>query len=94
MEDSYIQISTEESEAEIAKLMAYSGRAVKMEYRTDASGGSLNGGFFEVDEIYMALKCGKNEGKAKEKDVWDKWKKIIQNAYTLKIKSDIMSVNM
>ena len=47
MEDSYIQISTEESEAEIAKLMAYSGRAVKMEYRTDASGGSLNGGFFE-----------------------------------------------
>ena len=55
---------------------------------------NLNGGFFEVDEIYMALKCGKNEGKAKEKDVWDKWKKIIQNAYTLKIKSDIMSVNM
>ena len=54
---------------------------------------NLNGAYFEVDEIYMALKCGKNEDKKKEKDIWDNWKKIIQNAYNLKIKTDVMSIN-
>ena len=55
---------------------------------------SLNGKFSEVDEIYMALKCGKNDDKIKEKDVRDYWKKIIQNAYNLKFKTDIMNINM
>ena len=54
---------------------------------------NLNGKYFEVDEIYMALKCGKNDDKIKEKDVRDYWKKIIQNAYNLKIKTDVMSIN-
>jgi hypothetical protein len=55
---------------------------------------NLNGTFSEVDEIYMALKCGKNDDKIKEKDVRDYWKKIIQNAYNLKIKTDVMNINM
>ena len=55
---------------------------------------NLNGKYFEVDEIYMALKCGKNDDKIKEKDVRDYWKKIIQNAYNLKIKTDVMNINM
>ena len=55
---------------------------------------NLNGTFSEVDEIYMALKCGKNDDKIKEKDVRDYWKKIIQNAYNLKFKTDIMNINM
>ena len=54
---------------------------------------NLNGTFSEVDEIYMALKCGKNDDKIKEKDVRDYWKKIIQNAYSLKIKTDVMNIN-
>lgn len=54
---------------------------------------NLNGGYFEVDEIYMALKCGKNDEKMKEKDVVDNWKKIIQNAYNLQIKTDAMNIN-
>ena len=54
---------------------------------------NLKGGYFEVDEIYMALKGGKNDDKIKEKDVWENWKKIIQNAYNLKIKTDVMSIN-
>ena len=29
----------------------------------------------------------------KEKDIVDNWKKIIQNAYNLKIKTDVMSIN-
>ena len=55
---------------------------------------SLNGKFSEVDEIYMALKCGKNDDKIKENDVRDYWKKNIQNAYNLKFKTDIMNINM
>ena len=55
---------------------------------------NLNGTFSEVDEIYMALKCGKNDDKIKEKDVRDYWKKIIQNAYNLKFKTEIMNINM
>ena len=54
---------------------------------------NLNGAYFEVDEIYMALKCGKNDEKKKEKDIWENWKKIIQNAYNLKIKTDVMSLD-
>ena len=54
---------------------------------------NLNGGYFEVDEIYMALKCGKNDDRMKEQEVKDNWKKIIQKAYSLKIKTDVMSIN-
>ena len=54
---------------------------------------NLNGAYFEVDEIYMALKCGKNDEKKKEKEIWENWKKIIQNAYNLKIKTDVMSLD-
>ena len=54
---------------------------------------NLDGKYFEVDEIYMALKCGKNDDRIKEKDVREYWKKIIQNAYNLKIKTNIMSIN-
>ena len=54
---------------------------------------NLNGGYFEVDEIYMALKCGKNNEKMKEEDIKENWKKIIQNAYSLKIKTDVMNIN-
>ena len=54
---------------------------------------NLDGGYFEVDEIYMALKCGKNDDKITDKTVWEKWKKILQKAYNLKIKTDVMSIN-
>ena len=54
---------------------------------------NLDGGYFEVDEIYMALKCGKNDDKITDKKVWENWKNIIQNAYNLKIKTNIMSIN-
>lgn len=54
---------------------------------------NLDGKYFEVDEIYMALKCGKNDDKINDKKVWENWKNIIQNAYNLKIKTNIMSIN-
>ena len=54
---------------------------------------NLKGGFNEADEIYIALKCGKNEDNVKEEDIKNVWKKIIQKAYTLDIKTDVMSIN-
>ena len=47
----------------------------------------------EVDEIYIGLKYGKNEDNIKEEDIKNTWKKIIQKAYTLQIKTDVMSIN-
>ena len=46
---------------------------------------NLKGVFYEADEIYIALKCGKNEDNVKEEDIKNKWKQIIQKAYTLKL---------
>ena len=54
---------------------------------------NLKGGFNEADEIYIGLKCGKNEENVKEEEIKNTWKKIIQKAYTLEIKTDIMNVN-
>ena len=54
---------------------------------------NLKGRFNEADEIYIALKCGKNEDNAKDEEIKNTWKKIIQKAYSLEIKSDIMSIN-
>ena len=54
---------------------------------------NLKGTFNEVDEIYIALKCGKNENNVIEEDIKNTWKKIIQKAYTLNIKTDVMSIN-
>ena len=53
---------------------------------------NLNGEFHESDEIYIALKCGKNEENVKEEEIRNTWKKIIQNAYTLEIKTDVMNI--
>jgi hypothetical protein len=54
---------------------------------------NLKGGFIEADEIYIGIKCGKNEDNVKEEEIKNTWKKIIQKAYSLKIKTDIMSIN-
>ena len=54
---------------------------------------NLKGGFNEVDEIYIGLKYGKNEDNIKKEDIKNTWKKIIQKAYTLHIKTDVMSIN-
>ena len=55
---------------------------------------NLNGAFKEADEIYIALKCGKNEDNVKEEDIKNTWKKIIQKAYTLEITTDVMRINI
>ena len=55
---------------------------------------NLKGRFNEADEIYIALKCGKNEDNVKDEEIKNTWKKIIQKAYSLEIKSDIMSINL
>lgn len=54
---------------------------------------NLKGAFNEADEIYIALKCGKNEDNVKEEDIKMTWKKIIQKAYILEIKTDVMNIN-
>ena len=54
---------------------------------------NLKGKFFEADEIYIALKNGKNEENVKEEDIKNSWKKIIQKAYTINIKTDVMNIN-
>ena len=54
---------------------------------------NLKGDFIEADEIYIGLKCGKNEDNVKEEVIKNTWKKIIQKAYTLEIKTDVMSIN-
>ncbi len=54
---------------------------------------NLKGGFNEADEIYIALKYGKNEDNLKEEEIKIIWKKIIQKAYSLEIKTDIIKIN-
>ena len=54
---------------------------------------NLKGKFFEADEIYIGLKNGKNEENVKEEDIKNSWKKIIQKAYTINIKTDVMNIN-
>ena len=54
---------------------------------------NLKGKFFEADEIYIGLKNGKNEENIKEEDIKNSWKKIIQKAYTINIKTDVMNIN-
>ena len=54
---------------------------------------NLKGKFFEADEIYIGLKNGKNEENMKEDDIKNSWKKIIQNAYKITIKTDVMNIN-
>ena len=54
---------------------------------------NLEGHFSEADEIYIGLKCGKNSDNLKEEEIKNKWKKIIQKAYTLEIKTDVMNIN-
>ena len=54
---------------------------------------NLKGHFSEADEIYIGLKCGKNADNLKEEEIRNKWKTIIQKAYTIEIKTDVMSIN-
>ena len=54
---------------------------------------NLKGGFNEADEIYIALKYGKNVDNLKGEDIKIIWKSIIQKAYSLEIKTDIMKIN-
>ena len=54
---------------------------------------NLEGRFTEADEIYIGLKCGKNSDNMKEEEIKNKWKKIIQKAYTIEIKTDVMNIN-
>ena len=54
---------------------------------------NLKGNFFEADEIYIGLKNGKNEENIKEEDMKNSWKKIIQKAYKINIKTDVMNIN-
>ena len=54
---------------------------------------NLEGVFSEADEIYIGLKCGKNSDNLKEEEIRNKWKKIIQKAYTIEIKTDVMNIN-
>jgi hypothetical protein len=54
---------------------------------------NLEGHFSEADEIYIGLKCGKNSDNLKEEEIKNKWRKIIQKAYTIEIKTDVMNIN-
>jgi hypothetical protein len=54
---------------------------------------NLKGHFSEADEIYIGLKCGKNADNLKEEEIRNKWKAIIQKAYTIEIKTDVMNIN-
>ena len=54
---------------------------------------NLKGKFSEADQIYIGLKNGKNEENIKIEDIYESWKKIIQRAYTISIKTDIMNIN-
>ena len=54
---------------------------------------NLKGEFSEADEIYIALKNGKNEDDKKEEENKNIWKKIIQEAYAIEIKTDVLKIN-
>ena len=53
---------------------------------------NVKGEFSDSDEIYIALKNGKNEDD-KEEESKNLWKKIIQRAYSINIKTDVMNIN-
>ena len=50
---------------------------------------NLKGKLFEADEIYIRLKNGNNKENAKEEDIKNSWKKILQKAYTIITKTDV-----
>ena len=52
---------------------------------------NLKGEFFEVDEIYIALKNDENKT---EEEMIKIWKNIIQMAFNIKIKTDIIKINI
>ena len=54
---------------------------------------NLKGKFSEADQIYIGLKNGKNEENIKKEDIKDSWRKIIQRAFTIDIKTDVMNIN-
>ena len=54
---------------------------------------NLKGKFSEADEIYIGLKNGKNEENIKEEDLKNSWKKILQKAYSINIKTKVMNIN-
>ena len=47
---------------------------------------------YEELPCHMLAWCW-NDDRMKEQEVKDNWKKIIQKAYSLKIKTDVMSIN-
>jgi len=53
---------------------------------------NLEGEFKLPYEIYIALKKGKNEDGSKEEEIKSMWNNIIKNAYSIKIKTDVMSI--
>ena len=54
---------------------------------------NLKGKFLEADEIYIGLKIGKNDENIKEEEIKNSWKKIIQKAYIINIKTELMNIN-
>ena len=54
---------------------------------------NLKGEFSEADEIYIALKNEKKEEDKKEEENKNIWKKIIQEAYAIEIKTDVLKIN-
>ena len=50
---------------------------------------NLKGKFYEVDEVYIALK---NEEYKKEEDSINEWKNIIKTAYNIQIKTDVFNI--
>ena len=54
---------------------------------------NVRGSFIEADEIYISLKNGKNEENIKVEDMQNSWKKIIQKAYSIIIKTKVMNIN-
>ena len=53
---------------------------------------NLEGEFKLPDEIYIALKKGKNEDVTKEEEIKNIWNNIIKRAYSIKIKTDVMKI--
>ena len=50
---------------------------------------NLKGDFYEVDELYIALKNDENKN---DEDLIKTWKNIIQTAYNIKIKTNLLNV--
>ena len=50
---------------------------------------NLKGNFYEVDEIYIALK---NEENKKDEDNINEWKNIIKMAYNIEIKTEVFNI--